>query len=287
MPVLDVVRRRIRRSGYREEGGFTDAITDARGRTVLDARAATVFGVLIDSVATGPPAAPMGLEIAGTRQMVVTDPDGSFLFSGLPPGTHSLRVISPLFARWGIAVPETAVDAERGEVAYVRMRAPSMDDVLAHSCGAAPRPDGTANVLGRIVTASGASPSGLRVEAAWPAATGYAPAPTAAPLRRDAETVPVWEPGRDGHYATVETTTDERGLFLLCDIPHGSRLRVAVSGPADAGAPHAQPLALTTLFVPPDRGAVVQMLTVSTRPDIMYSEHYNAASPLAGANRPR
>lgn len=259
MPMLDVVGRRIRRSGYREEGGFTDAIKDARGRTVLDSRSASVFGVLIDSVGTGPPDVPMGLEIAGTGRLTVTDADGSFLFSGLPSGTQSVRVLAPRFARWGIAVPETSVEAERGEVAYVRLRVPSMDDVLAHSCGGAPRPDGTANVLGRIVAASGASLSGLRVEAAWPAATGYAPAPTSAPLPRDGEAGPVWAPGRDGHYATVETATDERRLFLLCDVPHGSRLRVAVFGAVGDGA---APLALTTLFVPPDRGAVVETLNI-------------------------
>ena len=269
MPMLDVVRRRIRRSGYREEGGVTDAITDARGRTVLDARSASVFGVLIDSVGTGPPEAPTGLEIAGTSRLTVTDSDGSFLFSGLPPGTQSVRVLSPRFARWGIAVPETAVEAELGEVAYVRLRVPSMDDVLAHSCGGAPRPEGTADVMGRIVAASGAAPGGLRVEAAWPAATGYTPAPSAAPLRRDGEAGPAWERGRDGHYATVRTATDERGLFLLCDVPHGSRLRVTVAGPADGGASGAAPLRVTTLFVPPGRGAVAETLVVSTGHDTL------------------
>lgn len=283
MPVLDAVTPwRVVRLGYREEGGITDAITDARGRTVLESRSASIFGVLVDSVGTGPPERPLGLEIVDTRQLVVTDADGSFLFSRLPPGTHRLRVISRLYSRWGIAVPETAVEAELGEVAYARMRVPSLDAVLAYSCGGGPRPEGTANLLGRILNASGAAPGGLRVEAAWPAATGYTPAPIAAPLRPDGEAAgavagAVWTPGRDGHYTTVETSTDERGFFLLCSVPHGARVRVAVADagvPAD-GAAAADPLALTTLFVPPGSNAVLETLTMSSEHGNMYSVLYN------------
>lgn len=299
MPVLDAVTPwHTIRLGYREEGGVTDAITDARGRKVLDARSASVFGVVLDSVGNAPPATPRGLEIVGTRRMTLSDSDGSFLFNELPPGTHNLRVVAPGYSRLGIAVPETPVEAELGEVAYVRLRAPSLDDVLAYSCGAGPRPEGTASVLGRIVTASGASPAGLRVAAAWPAATGYAAAPIAAPLRPDGEAgaSPVWTPGRDGHYATAETSTDERGLFLLCNVPKGSRVRLAVTRAAGAAGRAAEapdvPLALETLFVPPDLGAVLTTLTVSTIHDNMYSALYNtehcaARYCLAGDHRPR
>ena len=283
MPVLDAVTPwHTIRMGYREEGGVTDAITDARGRTVLEARSASVFGVVIDSVGTAPPATPRGLEIVGTRRMTLSDGDGSFLFSQLNPGTYNLRVVAPEYSRLGVAVPETPVRAELGEVAYVRLRAPSLDDVLAFSCGAVPRPEGRTNVLGRIVTAGGASPAGLRVEAAWPAATGYAPAPIAAPLRTDGGRAPTWEPARDGHYATARTELDERGMFLLCNVPQGSRVRVAVGAaadgdrataaedrdPADAGDRDPDgpgtPLTLETLFVPPAQGAVMTTLVVST-----------------------
>ncbi len=284
MPVLDVERRRIRRSGYREEGGLTEIITDVYGRAVLDSFAATVFGVVVDTAGAGAPSAPMAVELAHTRRLTMSGDDGSFLFGQLSPGTHTLRVVSPHFSRWRIAVPETKVEAELGQVAYVRLPAPSLESVLALSCGGADRPVGTASALGRMVSASGAPLAGLRVRARWPAATGYAPPPVAAPLRPDGEAAarPTWTHGRDGHYATAETTTDDRGLFMLCDLPQGSRVRLAVfpaaasasaasgallpaSGaahpaPAAPAAAPPAPLAVGTLFVPVGRGAVMTTL---------------------------
>lgn len=259
MPVLDENRRgRIRRTGYREEGGFTEAITDTRGRTVLDAVAASIFGIVTDSLGTGPPDAPIGVERVGTRDFGVTDSDGSFLFTRLPSGRHVLRLITPTLQRWRIASPETVVDGRIGEVAYARMRLPTMTDALTNSCGGASGADGTATLLGRITDAGGSVVTGLRVRIAWPAATGFAPAPIAAPLRPDGEPGPVWEPGRDGYFTTAEMSTDERGLFMVCDIPQGSRLRVAVSHPEDDAL-----LAQATLFVPSGTGSVVESLIVS------------------------
>ena len=146
---------RIRRVAYREEGGITQAITDARGRTVLDAASATIFGVVTDSTGTGPPSELVAVEIVGTGQRTTPDDDGAFLFSGLATGRHVLRVQRVLFSRWGLASPELAVEGEFGEVAYARLRVPSVADALAASCGGAPRPEGTAAVLGRIIAEDG------------------------------------------------------------------------------------------------------------------------------------
>ena len=265
MPVLDENRRgRIRRTGYREEGGFTEAITDTRGRRVLDAGAASIFGVVADSVGTESPDMPIGVERVGTRDFAVTDPDGTFLFTRLPSGRHLLRVITPVLERWRIAAPETVVDGRIGEVSYARIRLPSMADALAHSCGAASGTytaasgaDATATLLGRITDADGLVRAGVRVRIAWPAATGFAPAPIAAPRRPDGDPVPAWELGRDGYFATAATITDDRGLFMVCGVPHGSRLRVAVGLPGSD-----DPLTQATLFVPSGAGAVVETLTV-------------------------
>ena len=71
-------------------------------------------------------------------------------------------------------------------------------------------------------------------------------------------------------------------MFLLCNVPQGARVRVAVGAaadgdrataaedrdPADAGDRDPEvpgtPLTLETLFVPPGQGAVMTMLVVST-----------------------
>jgi len=273
MPVLEENRRgRIRRTGYREEGGFTEAITDTRGRRVLDAGAASIFGVVTDSLGTATPELPIGVERVGTRDFAVTDADGTFLFPRLPSGRHRLRLITPVLERWRIAAPETAVDGRIGEVSYARMRLPSMADALAYSCAAsggdasASGRDGTVPLLGRITDPDGSVRAGHRVHLAWPAATGFAPADIAAPLRPDGEPGPVWETGRDGYFATAATTTDERGLFMVCDVPHGSRLRVAVGLPGTDDL-----LTQATLFVPSGAGAVVETLIMSREHDIMYS----------------
>ena len=255
---------RIRRVAYREEGGITQAITDARGRTVLDAASATIFGVVTDSTGTGPPSELVAVEIVGTGQRTTPDDDGAFLFSGLATGRHVLRVQRVLFSRWGLASPELAVEGEFGEVAYARLRVPSVADALAASCGGAPRPEGTAAVLGRIIAEDGRPVGGMEVTVRWPAATGYEPGPLAAPQGPAGEPVRLWDSGRDGHYATVSTTTDDRGLFLLCDVPDGSRMSVAVSGPRGS-----EPVVRRTFFIPPGTGAVVETVTVSTLHDIM------------------
>ena len=281
MPVLDEGRRgRIRRTGYREEGGFTEAITDVFGRRVLDAGAASIFGAVTDSLGTAAPGVPVGVERVGTRDFAVTEPDGTFLFTRLPSGRHLLRLIIPVLERWGIAAPETVVDGRIGEVAYARMRVPSMADALAHSCGAASGAAGTARgadaipsgadatapLLGRITDADGSPRAGLQVRVAWPAATGFAPAPIAAPLRPDGDPGPVWDAGRDGYFSTAQTTTDERGLFMMCAVPHGARLRVAASAPGSDDPP-----LQTTIFVPSGTAAVVKMLEMSKEHDNMYS----------------
>ena len=288
MPVLDEGRRgRIRRTGYREEGGFTEAITDALGRRVLDAGAASIFGAVTDSLGTAAPGVPVGVERVGTRDFAVTDPDGTFLFTRLPSGRHVLRLMVPLLERWGIAAPETVVDGSIGEVAYARLRVPTMADALASSCGAAYAADGTASgpdgtasgpdgtasradasapLLGRITDADGSARAGFQVRVAWPAATGFAPAPIAAPLRPGGGPGPVWDAGRDGYFSTAQTTTDERGLFMMCAVPHGSRLRVAVGNPGSDDPP-----LQATIFVPSGADAVVETLTMSREHDNMYS----------------
>ena len=76
-------------------------------------------------------------------------------------------------------------------------------------------------------------------------------------------------PRRDGSFVTASTTTDHRGLFLLCDVPYGSRLRVAVSDPTGE-----EPVLHQTFFVPPDVLAVVETIILSRQHYIMTSIDY-------------
>lgn len=255
MPHLAEARGgRIWRSAYREEGGVTWAITDLYGRTILHAEAATISGVVTGAPENGPPPEPVVVELVGTSQRAVTEEDGSFLMSGLEEGRHALRVQHPLLARWGIAPPDEVVaDGRLGEVAHVRLRTPSIPDALATSCGGASPPEGTASFLGRIATAEGVPVADMRVGVRWLRASGYSVAPLAAPRGPDGTLDPVWKVGHDGAFGTATTTTDRRGLFMLCHVPSGSRLRVTVRGPASDA-----PVFRETLFVPPGVPAVVE-----------------------------
>ena len=282
MPSLEVDRRgRPRRTGHRVEGGVTASITDAAGRTVVEAWNASIFGIVTDSAGTGPPPEPVAVvidspgqggpaaNISGDRASgATTSDDGSFLLTGLDPGQHVLRVPRPALNEMGLAEPEATVEGRLGHVAYVRMKVPTVADALAFSCGGSSRPPGTAPVMGRIRHADGTPAGGTRVRVRWPAATGYTGTPVAAPLGPGGETGYDWEKGREGSFVTAATTTDDRGLFLLCDVPYGSRVRVAVSDPTGE-----EPELNRTFFVPPDVLAVVETVEMSSRHDIMAGVH--------------
>ena len=259
MPLLEQIPRgRLRRAGYREEGGITWAITDANRSPILHAEFASISGVVTDSTGTGPPPAPVVVEVREAGLQAVTEEDGSVLLAGLEEGRHALAVRHPFLADWGVASPpEVEVDGRFGEVAHARLRVPTTADVLAAACGGTPRPTGTAAFLGRI-TSPGAVPlDGMSVVVTWPRASGYTVPVIAAPPGTQATEEQTWRTGRDGVFATATTTTGRRGLFLLCDVPGGSRLRVAVSGPLNA-----EPVLTETFLVDAGARAVVETLIV-------------------------
>ena len=250
------------RKGYREEGGVTWSITDSRGRPVLHAETASIAGVVTDSAGTGPPTKPVLVELTGTGEQTIPEQDGSFLLTGLSAGRHVLRVQRPLLANWGMASPiEVVAHVGSGEVDHVRLRTPSVADALDVSCGGVPRPSGTVSFLGRITRAEGPPGVDMTVVARWLLATGYAAGDVAAPLGPEGTSDRAWTFGRDGFFATATTVTDWRGMFLLCDVPAGSRLRVSVRGPTGEGevlteayfVPLGAPAVVKSLVVPPAR----------------------------------
>ena len=62
----------------------------------------------------------------------------------------------------------------------------------------------------------------------------------------------------DDSSVTVSTTADHRGYFLLCDVPYGSSLQVAVRHASGEG-----PAVQQTFLVPPEVLAVVKTITMS------------------------
>lgn len=252
-------RRLPRRTGYIEEGGVVWAITDSAGQRILHAETASISGVVTDSAGTGPPTDLVVVELVETGAQTIPNSDGSFLLTGLDEGRHLLRVRRPLHSSWGIAPPDevVAIEGRPGEIVHVRLRAPGIADALAAACGGAPRPGGTVAFMGRITTPGGTAVGDMAVSVRWPHASFYFPARIAAPFGPEGTPYREWTYVRDGLFATATTTTDWRGLFLLCDIPAGTRLRVRVAASlAD------DPLLTKTYPLPPGPPAVVATLVV-------------------------
>ena len=258
MPQLKGSRLGLRRTGYIEDSGVLWAITDSAGREILHAETATLSGVVTDSAGTGPPTGPVVVELAESGMRTVPEEDGSFLLTGLEEGLHTLRVRRPLHSAWGIEPPEeVAIEGRRGEIAHLRLRTPGIADALAAACGGAPRPGGTVAFMGRITTPTGSAAAGAAVSVRWLHGSGYSPAPVAAPFGPEGTPDPEWTLGRDGMFATATTTTDWRGLFLLCDVPAGTRLQVRL-----AESPTSDPLLTNTYDPPPGRPAIVARLVI-------------------------
>ena len=237
MPMMkQLLRGRLRRVGYTEEIGRTWLIADRWGKTVVHAESPTIFGVVTDSTGDLPPPAPVVVSAVGTGRAVTTDPDGSFVIPDLEAGWHTLAVQHPALSDWGLPAPvASTVEAKLGEVVQAEARVPTLAHALAASCGGPPRMEGTVAYLGRIVAPGGMPRGGMKVVARWPGESDYSG--PAAPMPSVADEKGVvsgsWRVRTDGDYTTATTTTDWRGLFLLCDLPPGLDLSLTVGDAAD------------------------------------------------------
>lgn len=237
MPMMkQLLRGRLRRIGYAEEVGRTWLIADRSGQTVIHAESPTIFGVVTDSTGDLPPPAPVVVSVVGTGRAVTTDPDGSFVIPDLEAGQYALAIQHPALADWGLPAPvASTVEVRLGEVAQTEARVPTLAHAVAASCGGPPRPEGTVAYLGRIVAPGGIPREGMKVVARWPGESDYSglAVPTATIADEEGTATGSWRVRTDGDYTTATTTTDRRGLFLLCDLPPGLDLSLAVSDAAD------------------------------------------------------
>lgn len=261
MPMMkQLLRGRLRRIGYTEEAGRTWLIADRSGKTVIHAESPTIFGVVTDSAGDQPSPAPVVVSVVGTGRGVTTDPDGSFVIPDLEAGRHALAIQHPALADWGLPAPvASTVEVKLGEVAHAEARVPTLAHALAASCGGPPRPEGTVAYLGRIVAPGGVPREGMTVVARWPGESDYGgpavPVPSVA--EEEGAVSGSWRVRTNGDYTTATTTTDWRGLFLLCDLPPGLELSLTVGDAAD------EAVAVAELFrVRGGEGAVTQTLIV-------------------------
>lgn len=190
---------------FHEEGAEVAEILSARGVSLLDAATlGTVEGTVSDA-ATGAPVPGARVFVAGTSREAEADTTGRFRVDGLDPGTYTVSFSHPRLDSLGYnALPQQVV-VERGTAVAVALLLPTPETGRAALCEGAP---GTV-VHGRVTGGASAAPlAGARVQARWN--------PTA--------------PADSG---SATALSNERGQYLLCGVPAGTRVSLAVSGAGD------------------------------------------------------
>ncbi|MCG6954758.1 MAG: carboxypeptidase-like regulatory domain-containing protein [Gemmatimonadetes bacterium] len=263
MPLFQRSREhRYLRTGYQEEGGVVWRVTDDSGAVVQEAIKAAVKGHVVDSL--GAPLSGATVTPRGLDARAVSDVSGDFLLGDLPEGLLRLDFGVPYLDTLGLRVsdaPEVLRLAEGDTVTLRRdVRVPGVQELLSGACGGK-RPDGTAILFGRVRDDAG--PAGdAKVTLSLGAPTMTDPSP--AHFRLNPRAAPMGGPGQRPTWARVsgpngwiETTLDARGIFLFCDVPVGTQVRVAAesaerSAEATVDIPRGSPVVVTTLTIPPD-----------------------------------
>jgi hypothetical protein len=115
-------------------------------------------------------------------------------------------------------------------LASIEKVVPTLEDALLEVCGGAPRPPRTAPLFGRVIDVSGRPQAGREVRLAWLDTGAFEPQLLAIPPGRpQGEPAGEWRVASEGDLATLKALTDQRGIFMLCDVPFGSRVRLDVA----------------------------------------------------------
>ena len=211
-------RRGVRRVGYRDEGGVAWRIVDHAGRVVLDAEKSTLFGTVVDSTGA-PPELPARVRVPELGLETRTEPDGTFLFGGLPPGLHTLDLRHLSLDTLGLPVAPVRAQAVVGEIVPVRLKVPTISEVLEPSCATNDVPMEGGLLFGRVTDDRGLPVWGARVRVFWLGGGDPTVSALAAPPGSAGEAPLAWSAAFDGAYQVLETTTDGRGIFMLCHAP--------------------------------------------------------------------
>ena len=242
MPLLAWAgRERLRtvRIGYLEEGGIVWRVIDREGTTVIESETASVAGIVRDSLDAGPVDGVVvrtaGSE-AGTAGEVRTGAAGSFMLPGLAPGLQEVELIHASLDTMRLAPPTLSVEAVAGEIVTVPARLPGVGEVLRAACGEPGPNAAVGGILFGRVRRGPSSGSGELVRILWETRLrrGFEASARAAPPRAGEapEDGPLWTHPEEGS-RWLQTTLDDRGIFMLCDVPGGSEIRLEIGEEGD------------------------------------------------------
>ncbi|RMH20441.1 MAG: carboxypeptidase regulatory-like domain-containing protein [Gemmatimonadetes bacterium] len=182
-----------------EAGGTVVRVRDRQGRLVLDGLAASLTGVVLDSLSARPIAGARVWLDDDTGAAAVTGPDGSFQFAGLPDGLFEVNVRVPSLDSLGFEPAPVRVRLEEGQADTLRLRLPGRAQVLVEACRDQAFPSGTGIILGYARDADTGRPlSEAVVQGMWDI------------LRMNRGS---------GGRAGIQRPIRESGFYALCGIP--------------------------------------------------------------------
>ncbi len=147
--------------------------------------------------------------LRGTNLSASTDSSGGARIQPLPLGTYNASIVIPELDAFGASPVERVVKAHLGE-GIETIELPPASAMLAKLCPANATTDGTAMLRGTVRTSNGAVVAGAQLTVAYQRVDPRG-------LKTGSVT---------SNEETLNATTDERGRWQLCGIPHEADLVV-------------------------------------------------------------
>lgn len=250
--------------GYRDEGGVVNQVATASGAIVDDDTGlGSIRGMVADSL--GRPAAALRVWVQGTEFATVSEPDGSFAFTGIGPGTWSVGTSHPGLEAVGHSGTFQDVVVARGLIQNVRLELPSAGWVIRERCRATPPAIDEAILTGRVLDEDGAPVPGAAVRVLW---NDYSLPAAGTPTTNPRD--PVWiRRDEDG----IGLDADEGGVFTVCHVPSRHTVRASasigerVSEFAEVWVPGGAEMVSLEIRLPPQLPSAVLQPTVSPSPE--------------------
>lgn len=243
-----VRRDELRLLALREAGG---EVTSARplvngvpGRPIGSSGAApaVVEGVVWDSIARAPLAGAR-VFLSGTAVEATTGPDGRYRLEAPAAGSYTVAFSAPELGPVSAAVPTRLVAAEAGRTVRADLAVPAAPRVAAALCPATALRIHRGLVTGRVM---GIPADSVTVRASWQQVSM-----TASVLQ--------------GRGDFVETRPDASGFYVICGVPDGGRVAVAVRSLRNTREQANAALARETLRAP---GRELERVEVSLAPGV-------------------
>ncbi len=230
-------------------GTIGDAVSSETTITIEGTR---ISGVVFDSI-TSAPARSVVVTLDGTEIRGVTDADGRFALSGVPPGTYSISAAIPSLDSVGVRMASSVIEVGPVSKGTIRLATPSLRSIVAKLC--TQLPVSGSDVVVRLTIVHAGSTNGLagaNGRARW--TTYSAPGSGIAETKKE-----------------MTFTLDERGQATLCGVPSNTPVYVE-------SMPNAQdvwrdtmrlaplPLVAKTLEVRVEAGGVASTGIVAAQP---------------------